>query len=197
MAEITTFEYRGRKYIRTNIGWADGSCIKVGQALHLVLEKAYRESHPDIPDESHPDTPVRAHESCKQNPPRATVDLDSCFGDGSAKGFINLTPHDVDVIKPDGKVLTIPKGDRVLRCSVEQERCDELDSDGIPLVKSIFVDLMMDDGGAVPEPEDGVLYIVSRICAKFSHRSDFVVPNKIIRDKEGRTVGCRSLSIPK
>ena len=46
----------------------------------------------------------------------------------------------------------------------------------------------------LPEPKDGVFYIVSRLVAEASpKRDDLVFPFGLVRDESGTVIGCRSL----
>lgn len=46
----------------------------------------------------------------------------------------------------------------------------------------------------LPEPEDGVTYVVSRLVAMASGRSDLVFPYDFVRDDEGNIIGCRTFA---
>lgn len=104
----------------------------------------------------------------------------------------NLTPHDVNVLKDDGSYETFKPTGIIARA----EQIYEYDStvNGITFVTSSYgkpIDL--------PDPEEGVLLIVSKQtidAAKKAHRSigDLVFPAEPIRNDKGQIIGCKQLS---
>ena len=101
----------------------------------------------------------------------------------------NCTPHVLNIIKRDGEVLDLPPCGIVPRCS-QSEECF-LVINGIALTRQAF-------GGVVdlPEPEKDVMLVVSRLVASARpDRSDLLVPGPLVRDGEGKVIGCRGLSI--
>jgi hypothetical protein len=109
--------------------------------------------------------------------------------------YVNLTPHDVTIFDGDIAVLTIPATGQVARVS---ELVHWLTSgplgggvDGLTVVLGAIENL--------PEPEDGVIYIVSMptmmgLRAAGSARTDVRYPYEQVRDSRGRIIGCRSLA---
>ena len=88
--------------------------------------------------------------------------------------FENLTPHDVNLILPDGEVLTIPASGKV----------------AIPVVKTVFDTNVTD----LPDPQDGVIYLTSTLVAQaVPDRDDVLVPADLRRDDAGRIIGCGAL----
>lgn len=47
----------------------------------------------------------------------------------------------------------------------------------------------------LPEPEDGVLYIVSMMVLEACRREDLIAPVDMVRDNTGRIIGCRGFRI--
>lgn len=46
----------------------------------------------------------------------------------------------------------------------------------------------------LPEPVDGVIYIVSSLVAqRVPNRNDVFIPSESVRDSQGRIIGCKSL----
>ena len=103
--------------------------------------------------------------------------------------IINLTPHTINIILPDGKV-DIPASGTVARVSSHVEEVGVID--GIPVVRTVYG--FVED---LPDPQDGVIYVVSGLVAgRCPDRQDVYVPGQQVRDEEGRIVGCASLSRP-
>jgi hypothetical protein len=100
--------------------------------------------------------------------------------------LINLTPHVITVLLPDGKLHIEPSG-KTIRLSEEVEKIDEIKQ--IPITKKQY-------GYAdyVPEEKEGTYYIVSGLVASAMKRSDFLVPNTV-RDENGKIIGCDSFSV--
>src|SRR5690606_31963979 len=47
----------------------------------------------------------------------------------------------------------------------------------------------------LPDPADGVIYVVSRLVAEAApHRDDLYFPGRLLRDEAGRVVGAESLA---
>lgn len=112
-------------------------------------------------------------------------------GGGMVK-IINLTPHAVNLhVKITSKVdaiVVIPSSGTVARCVVERQQVTTVA--GIPVNRTVF--------GAVeglPEPKEGVYYIVSSIVAQACpERHDLLIVDDTVRDEQGRIVGCRALA---
>ncbi|WP_405316974.1 hypothetical protein [Faecalibacillus faecis] len=103
--------------------------------------------------------------------------------------IINLTPHDVTVILDGNVTKTIKSSGTIARCSQTSKELGPLGD--IPLVATIFGDVV-----GLPDPQDDVWYIVSRIVMNaLPLRRDLLVPNDLVRDNDGNIIGCRSFSI--
>ena len=99
--------------------------------------------------------------------------------------FINLTPHHlhihgrphITVIAPSGVVARVATTDT-----------DAGMVAGIPTVRTEL--------GAVtglPAMQEGTIYIVSGMVAAAARRADVFSPGALVRDGNGRPVGCRGL----
>jgi hypothetical protein len=102
--------------------------------------------------------------------------------------IVNLTPHPLHI----AGVVIQPSG-QVARVSEVSERCGMLEygSLQIPVIVKRFGDVE-----GLPEPQDGVIYIVSALTAQAAWaagRTDVFCPGDLIRDESGRVVGAASL----
>lgn len=97
----------------------------------------------------------------------------------------NTTPHEVNVIAygTDEVVLHIPAATKPLRLEERIEPAGVVG--GIP-----FVNKRLNDS-ELPPVRKGVLYIVPLAVAQVARRTDFIVPDELVRDEQGRVVGCR------
>jgi len=102
--------------------------------------------------------------------------------------LVNLTPHEIRVVKDDCEVIIPPSGG-VARVKTEQVEVGSID--GIPVVKTEFGEVE-----GLPDPEPNTIYIVSSIVAQAvaGEREDVVAPDTgptAIRDENGRIVAVR------
>lgn len=105
----------------------------------------------------------------------------------------NFTPHDVNIVRGD-ETLTIPSACGIDRpgCSETREVVQKIQVDGldVPVNRTVLGEVE-----GLPEPEEGTLYIVSRVVAEAaSGRDDLIIPDDTIRDEAGRIVGCRAFA---
>lgn len=104
--------------------------------------------------------------------------------------FINLTPHDIMVYNEakDTVILTIPTEgkDKAARRDVKEVLVGTVN--GINLVKTEFTEVM-----GLPEPKDGVVYLVSRLVKDgILDRDDVMCPDtgkSSVRDEGGHIIG--------
>lgn len=102
--------------------------------------------------------------------------------------FINLTPHEINIYSGEELVKTVPASGTVARCSQREEVLGKID--GIFITKQVFGAVQ-----GVPDREEGVAYIVSRIVADaLTFRDDLFIPGPMVRDENGRVIGCQGLS---
>lgn len=88
--------------------------------------------------------------------------------------FVNLTPHPIRL--PD---RTIPTSGQVARC--HEYTAAELDLDGVPAVRRGYGAIL-----GLPEPVDGVVYIVSMIVrVSLPARQDLASPGELRHDGQG------------
>ena len=101
--------------------------------------------------------------------------------------LINLTPHEITIIRDDGSI-TIPPADTVARCAVTRRQVGSVD--GIPVNRSVFGTVE-----GLPDPQPDTYYIVSAVVAQACpDRNDLLIPDDTVRDDQGRIIGCRALA---
>jgi hypothetical protein len=103
--------------------------------------------------------------------------------------FVNLTPHEITIVRGDEKIVIPPSG-LVARVRATEEKVGEVD--GIPVVVVNYGDVEN-----LPAPEDGTIYLVSQIVlGAVRGRSDVLAPNTgkgAVRDAHGNVAGVTSL----
>ncbi len=100
--------------------------------------------------------------------------------------LVNLTPHRLDSHTPDGVRQIEPSGS-VARVATIETAADPID--GIPVALTSFGEVV-----GLPDPQEGVILIVSGIVADAARRPDVVSPGPLIRDAAGQPAGCRGLA---
>jgi len=97
--------------------------------------------------------------------------------------FINLTPHKIFEVNTG---LEIEPSGKIARVAVQYTEVDRIEN--IPLYKAEY--------GSVenlPAPTPNVIYIVSGMVKAHPdvvNRKDVVAPGNLVRDEEGKPVGC-------
>jgi len=101
---------------------------------------------------------------------------------------VNLTPHPINI----GGIVIQPSGQVARVAEVGEPRgVIELGSIRIPVITKRFGEVE-----GLPEPQDGVIYIVSALTAQAAWaagRTDVFCPGDLIRDESGRVVGAAAL----
>ena len=112
----------------------------------------------------------------------------------SPPGIIrNCTPHDLVLYAPNSeKVLaTWEKSTTPIRVAESITKLPNIivaEKSSLPLFQ-INTD---NKRTQLPEPESGVLFVVSRVTAmQYPKRRDFIFPFQEVRDETGRIIGCR------
>ena len=103
--------------------------------------------------------------------------------------FINCTPHPIQLLDSDNNLMiSLPKGEVIPRLSQSTKEVDVVN--GISITETQFGETQ-----DLPESQDGVLLIVSRLVLSANpNRTDLVVPNELVRDGSGNIIGCKSLA---
>lgn len=103
--------------------------------------------------------------------------------------IVNCTPHEINIVKEDGSILTIEASGIVPRCTQTEAHVASIN--GIAVTKQVFGEVIN-----LPEAQPGVFLVVSRLVASAAKgRKDLLVPGPMIRGEDGRPCGCRGLSV--
>lgn len=110
--------------------------------------------------------------------------------------IVNLTQHPVTLLDVDDPMRHIevpPTGVSIrVQSDINTDEVIEVDGIRIPLI-SVHDRKVLN----LPDPEEGVLYIVSGLVAAEVHRPDVVSPARVVRDPiDGRTRGAKALMRP-
>ena len=112
-------------------------------------------------------------------------------GSGGRKAnvkFVNLTPHDITVVDGETRV-TLPKSGQVARVAVSQVEVGR--AEGIALYQTRKGEVQ-----GIPAQEEGTIYVVSLLVREaLPARTDLASPGELIRDADGKPIGCRGLAI--
>jgi len=113
--------------------------------------------------------------------------------------LVNLTPHNVNFMDEDGNIIkTIKPAAEAPRLKTFKGTSSQIDVDGVSIPLSggfKFLDELR--AGLAGPQEDGVLYIVSKALADYAvsvGRTDFVSPDRVVRDSKGAIIGCKGLA---
>ena len=101
--------------------------------------------------------------------------------------IVNMTPHPVMIIDQTGNVVRRFESAGQIRLASQTVTREAIE--GIPTTSTVF-------GQAVglPEATAGTYYIVSQLVkSAMPERSDLLVPAEVVRDSDGRIIGCQSL----
>jgi len=109
----------------------------------------------------------------------------------------NLTPHNVNIIFSNS---TVEVRSEITMIRQKLPRCVEsvthlakrLSANfPVPLVRKEFGDVLN-----LPDQEEGVMLIVSHlVMSALPLRHDLCCPSDLVRDEEGKIVGCESLAV--
>lgn len=100
--------------------------------------------------------------------------------------YINLTPHTLNIIKADGEILTLPPSGTQAR--IEETYMSAGSQDGIEIFFGQLGEIV-----GLPEDEENVIFVVPKLVAQKACRRNVYSPGRLVRDEEGRPIGCRGL----
>lgn len=105
----------------------------------------------------------------------------------------NFTPHEINVMGQDGKIIRQFPSKGIARCEVRREQTGKISlyPESIPINNTSFGDIY-----GLPKQEPDVLLIVSVIVANACKgiRDDVIIVDSAVRDKTGRIIGCRAFA---
>jgi len=96
--------------------------------------------------------------------------------------IVNLTPHTINETTTEQSFE--PSG-TVARLYQKSEVTDTINN--IPMYTTIIGDVV-----GLPEPKEGVMYLVSSMCLTgVKNRDDVIAPGNLVRDENGQPIGCQ------
>lgn len=102
--------------------------------------------------------------------------------------ILNYTPHTVNIIDAEGNKIQDFPSQGEARCKQETTSVGTIGN--VPITSTTFGEVT-----GLPEEKEGTYYIVSRLIRQaLPGRRDLLVPNDMVRDEQGRIVGCKSLA---
>jgi hypothetical protein len=128
---------------------------------------------------------------------RAADAMQAALDDAPIVKLVNCTPHPINLVTDEGEIVIPPSGDVArVSCSFAQIATLTVEGLAVPLLTSNPC-----EGGlqGLPQPQSNTMYVVSAATAaeaKLSGRHDCVSPAELVRDSEGKIVGCKSLLLP-
>lgn len=110
--------------------------------------------------------------------------------------LVNKTPHTVNLVTEDGTKISLEPvlpTPRVSSSSIKTAVYTITDDNGVEHTITreapVFGEVV-----DLPEPQEGVLYIVSMlVAARAANRTDLVSPGRQIRNDAGQVIGCAGL----
>lgn len=108
--------------------------------------------------------------------------------------IVNLTPHVLNLFTENGEQIVVPTSGTIARVSVKQFIADRIN--GLPVYEEKIGEVE-----GLPAPEEGVVYVVSRVVAAAlkGSRPDVLVPGALRRDpaNPGTIIGATGLAFVK
>ncbi|MBW6469635.1 MAG: hypothetical protein K0A90_00255 [Methanosarcinaceae archaeon] len=101
----------------------------------------------------------------------------------------NMTPHDVGVIdKTTNKVVINYLSEGSIRLTEEREFLYTVN--GVSVYSKTF------GSAEIPEKVKDTMYIVSLAVGQaYPERTDFLIPDQLVRDEKGVVLGCTSFTV--
>lgn len=105
--------------------------------------------------------------------------------------LINLTPHPIVLMDANDQVVETIASTGIARAKQENTSIGSVN--GFPLSEVRF-----GEPEGMPEPKEGVMYVVSQITANAlkaqGRTDDILIVDQAVRDDKGRIVGCRGFA---
>lgn len=106
--------------------------------------------------------------------------------------IVNCTPHPVCFVSA-GTTETFPPSGHVPRVEETARPFAVASGIGYP---TVAVERRGNEVSDLPDPENGTWLLVSRmVFDAASNRTDLLVPHDVVRDEDGRIIGCRSFLV--
>lgn len=107
--------------------------------------------------------------------------------------FVNLTPHVINIFRSaeDTNPIVVPPSGTVARIATRPMETELVN--GVPVTTSALIGVQ-----GLPEEKPDVMYITSGMVVDHlgvwgPQRRDVVAPGELVRDSDGRPVGCLGL----
>jgi len=102
----------------------------------------------------------------------------------------NFTPHPITVVDSKGNIVKTFQPEGLVRLKASTVPAG-FEVDGVPVTKTVF-----GEPEGLLEQQDGVFIVVSQLVkSALPQRTDLVVPAEVLRDTEGKILGCQSFGI--
>lgn len=102
---------------------------------------------------------------------------------------VNLTPHALTLVGSNN-VLTVPVSGQIARLAVTRQMLAPITVDGVELAVNRPT---LGNITGLPDPQPGVVYVVSALVAEAARRPDVMSPGELIRDTAGVIIGAKGL----
>lgn len=109
--------------------------------------------------------------------------------------YINLTPHALSVKALDGAILVLPPSpDGAARVVYDRLPPEQIRIGGSEVAVAVAGPVKEIIG--LPDPQPGIVFIVAKAVADAApaHRGDLMSPGRLIRDADGKVIGCDGLT---
>lgn len=106
--------------------------------------------------------------------------------------YINTTPHDIH-LHINGEIITFPRSERPARAEEIKFEVTpyRVAGEEIPVFRKKFGEVR-----DLPRPVPGVIFITSQVVKDAAKgRRDLVTPDSLVRDDEGRIIGCEGFAV--
>lgn len=111
-------------------------------------------------------------------------------------GFINCTPHELNIYRTDGTVLTLAPSGNIVRV-VESRMTDRVEN-GITFNHVVYGEIDYDGLDLESVFNSNTIVIVSSMvlaALPLSYAGDFTSPGEAVRNEANQIIGCRGLTI--
>lgn len=100
--------------------------------------------------------------------------------------LVNLTPHTLNIFINDTTTCDVEPSGEIARVDVVYTPGGSFA--GVPVQAAKYGDIT-----GLPEAREGVIYVVSGLVEAATDRPDVFAPGPLVRDADGKPVGCKGL----